>query len=105
MILYYNINYNGEVSIESTNPWLAMSYLVLSAVFLILVINKLFCAVVFFTFKARANIYKLFKKYALKEAKALEVKSFVPVTGRVESLALIVELKSIGGSSASFSFT
>lgn len=72
MILYYN----GDVNVL----W-------------IVVISKLF-VLGFLHLKARANINKFFKKCALKEAKALEVKSLAPVTGGVESLVLIVKLKS-----------
>lgn len=99
MILYYNINYNGDVNVEGTNPWLAMSYLVLSAVLWILVISKLFRAMVFFTFKARANINKLLKEGILKEAKVLEVKSLRSVNEGVESLELIVEMKNFSDTS------
>ncbi|MEH6308917.1 hypothetical protein RYH73_24915 [Olivibacter sp. CPCC 100613] len=97
MILYYSINYGSEMRGDGTNPWLALSYLLISLILWGIVLYKLYQRWVAFTLRAKSNIESLLRDGTVRNAEIVDVKTLKPIATGVESLEISVQLENFSG--------
>lgn len=97
MILYYSISYQSEIRDDGANPWLALSYLLISLVLWTIVLYKLYQRWIAFTLRAKSNIESLLRNGAVKDAEIIAVKLLKPIAKDVESLEVSVQFVNFSG--------
>ncbi|MCL4640240.1 MULTISPECIES: hypothetical protein [Olivibacter] len=97
MILYYSINYNSEIRGDGTNPWLALTYLLISLVLWTIVLYKLYQRWIALTLQTKSNIESLLRDGVLKDGEIVDVKTLKPVAKDVETLEVSVRFENFSG--------
>lgn len=101
MLLYYNTGY-GEMEIGGgTNPWLALTYLALSVILWVILLQRWFRKWVLLPFLMRKNILRLLKDGVRKDAVVKQRKDILSAAPGVISQEITVSLRNFSGTDIS----
>lgn len=101
MVLYYNTGY-GEMAIDGgTNPWLALTYLALSVILWVILLQRWFRKWVLQPFLMRKNILHLLKDGVRKDALVKQSKDVLSAPPGVIAKEITVSLRNFSGTDIS----